>query len=383
MPQRHSCLFVFATCVTATSTLAVPLQALGPGEGRLKVIAWPGYLERGDSDKRYDWLSAFERDTGCKVSITTAATSDAMIALMNKGEHDLVTASGDASLRLILARKVQPLNLKLIPAYATVDPRLQKAPWHVVDGRHYGVPYQWGANFLAYNTRVFSSPPDSWRVVFEAQTFPDGKASKGRIQAYDAPIAIADAALYLMHQQPALGIRDPYELNEAQYAATLALLRAQKPLVQRYWHDVNQQINDFRRGSVVAASAWGFQINALKAQGVPVAGVIPREGATGWADTTMLHATARHPVCAYKWMEYSLNPVLQSALAEWFGSNPAVPSACDTPAPAGTRFCATNGFARMNQIRFWKTPQTRCATQTRCVPYSRWAQDYPAIMAGR
>jgi putative spermidine/putrescine transport system substrate-binding protein len=163
-----------------------------------------------------------------------------------------------------------------------------------------------------YNSKIFPKAPTSWSVVFEPSNLPDGKPNKGRVQAYDGAIYIADAALYLMHKNPKLGIKDPYELNEAQYAAVLKLLRQQKGLTHRYWHDVTVQMNDFKKEGVAVSSAWGYTINTLQAEKFPVAGTIPQEGATGWADTTMLHAQAQHPVCAYKWMEWSLNKNLQS-----------------------------------------------------------------------
>ena len=86
---------------------AAPLQSLGQGEGAVDIVAWPGYIERGETDKAYDWVTGFEQRTGCKVSVKTAGTSDEMVALMNEGGFDLVTASGDASLRLIAGKTVQ------------------------------------------------------------------------------------------------------------------------------------------------------------------------------------------------------------------------------------------------------------------------------------
>ena len=369
--------------LAATTALAAPPKQVGKGEGRVDIIAWPGYIERGETDKSYDWVTRFEKETGCKVNVKTAATSDEMVSLMNKGGYDLVTASGDASLRLVQGKKVQPVNVDLVPSFKTVDDRLRSAPWYVVDGKHYGIPYQWGPNVLMYRTDVFKVAPTSWAVVFEEQALPDGKSNKGRVQAYDGPIYVADAALYLMRKQPDLGIRDPYELNEKQYAAALALLRAQNALKHRYWHDVTVQMSDFKNEGVAASSAWGYQVNALKAEKQPIDSVIPQEGSTGWADTTMMHVDAKHPNCAYRWMEWSLKPEVQSSLAEWFGSNPVVPAACKAKAPGGSDFCTTNGFGRFEQVRFWKTPVAKCQTQGTCVPYSRWVQDYIAIMVGR
>ena len=187
-------------------------------------------------------------------------------------------------------------------------------------------------------------------------TLPDGKSNKGRVQAYDGPIYIADAALYLMAHKPELGIKDPYELNEDQYKAALDLLREQRKLVGRYWHDAMVQIDDFKNEGVVASGSWPFQVNLLKAEKQPVASTIPEEGATGWADTTMMHADAAHPNCAYMWLEHSLSPKLQGDLAAWFGSVPAVPAACKGNALLSDEGCATNGFENFDKIKFWKTP---------------------------
>jgi putative spermidine/putrescine transport system substrate-binding protein len=374
-----------AGCQKKTEEAPAPETAkkeLGAPEGQLDIVAWPGYIERGDTDKSYDWVTQFEKDTGCKVNVKTAGTSDEMVSLMTQGGYDLVTASGDASLRLIRGNTVQPVDISLIPSYSTIDSRLQEAPWHFVDGKHYGTPYQWGPNVLMYNTTVFKEAPTSWNVVLEPSNLPDGKPSKGRIQAYDGAIYIADAALYLMAKKPDLGIKNPYELNEQQYTAAIDLLRAQHPLVHRYWHDANVQVQDFTNEGVVASSSWPFQVNTLVANKQPIASVVPAEGATGWADTTMLHAQAAHPNCAYKWMEWSLNPKLQGDLAAWFGSVPAVPTACENNALLGPEGCKTNGFENFDKIWFWRTPEATCSQGT-CVPYSRWSTDYVALMGGR
>jgi len=367
------------TAVPAQSA-AQPVSAEGL-EGQLSIVAWPGYIERGATDKKYDWVTAFENDTGCKVTVKTAGTSDDMVTLLEQGGYDLVTASGDASLRLIRTGLVQPIDLERVPSYVNVDERLQQAPWHFVDGKHFGTPYQWGPNVLMYSTKAFAAPPTSWSVVFEEQRLGDGKSNKGRVQAYDGAIYIADAALYLMAKEPELAIKDPYELNEEQYAAVLELLRQQHPLVHRYWHDTNVAVQDFTDAGVVVSGSWPFQVNTLVANRQPIASVIPAEGATGWADTTMLAAKAKHPNCAYKWLEWSLNARVQGDIAAWFGSVPAVPSACKENSLLGDHGCATNGFDDFDKIHFWRTPAAECSSGT-CVPYSRWATDYAAIIKG-
>ena len=301
-----------------------------------------GYIERGETDKDYDWVTQFEADTGCKVNVKTAGTSDEMVSLMTQGGYDLVTASGDASLRLIRGSTVQPVDISRSAALrqrrstrlqgSAVALRRRQALRRAVpvgperaDVQHQGV--QEGADVVV-----------AW--CSSEQKLPDGKSNKGRVQAYDGPIYIADAALYLMTKKPDLGIKDPYELNEAQYTAVLELLRKQHPLVQRYWHDANVQVQDFTNEGVVASGSWPFQVNTLIANKQPIASTVPAEGATGWADTTMLHASAKHPNCAYKWLEWSINAKVQGDVAAWFGSvpvgarRPAKATSCSAPRAA-------------------------------------------------
>jgi putative spermidine/putrescine transport system substrate-binding protein len=374
-----STLLAVALCLSSAQVTSV-----GDSEGQVNIVAWAGYIERGETDPAYDWVTGFEADTGCKVNVKTAATSDEMVALMNEGGFDLVTASGDASLRLIRGKTVQPIDVALIPSWSSVDERLQNSPWHTVDSMHYGVPYQWGSNVLAYNTEVFKDgPPTSWSVVFEETTLPDGQSNKGRVQAFDGPIYIADAALYLMKHKPELGITDPYELDRAQFDAALELLRQQRTLVGRYWHDAFVQIDDFTNEGVAASSTWPFQVNLLVGAEQPIASTIPEEGATGWADTTMMHAEAANPNCAYKWLEHSINPKLQGDLAAWFGSVPAVPTACEGNELLGIEGCKTNGFEDFSKIHFWRTPVAQCAEGKECVPYHEWVTKYIAILGGQ
>jgi putative spermidine/putrescine transport system substrate-binding protein len=362
-----------------------PLQEIGEGEGALSIVAWAGYIERGEYSPDYDWVTQFEADTGCLVSQKVAATSDEMVALMNEGGFDLVTASGDASNRLISGGRVQEINIGLIPSYSAIDERLQNAPWHTVDGVHYGVPYSSGQNILMYNTDIFGDqPPTSWDVVFEEMTLPDGESNRGRIQAYDGPIYVADAALYLMSTRPELGITNPYNLTRDQFNAAIDLLRQQRTLINRYWHDAFVQMDDFTNEGVAASGSWPFQANVLKFAGAPIDKVVPVEGATGWADTTMLHVDSEHPNCAYMWLEWSLNPKVQGDLAAFFQNIPVRLDACEGNELLGADGCVNNGLNDFDKIWWWRTPTTDCGDgRMECVPYHEWVTSYIAVIGGR
>ncbi|HSR21889.1 MAG TPA: ABC transporter substrate-binding protein [Anaerolineales bacterium] len=390
--------FVLAACgpaaTQAPAAPEAPAAAEAPAaeapstelEGELSIVAWAGYVERGETDPNYDWVTQFEADTSCSVSVKTAATSDEMVALMNEGGFDLVTASGDASNRLIAGGTVQPIDISRIPSYSAIDERLQNAPWHTVDGVHYGVPYSSGENILMYNTDVFGDqPPTSWDVVFEEMTLPDGQSNKGRIQAYDGPIYVADAALYLASKRPELGITDPYSLTREQFDAALELLRQQRTLINRYWHDAFVQMDDFTNEGVAASGSWPFQANYLKYfSNQPIEKVVPVEGATGWADSTMLHVDSEHPNCAYAWMEWSLNPKVQGDLASWFSNVPVRLDACEGNELLGPDGCKLNGLDDFDKIYWWRTPTADCGDgRMECVPYHEWVTNYIAVIGGR
>jgi putative spermidine/putrescine transport system substrate-binding protein len=363
-----------APAVTVAPTAAV-------GEGEVDIVDWAGYVERGANDPKYDWVTGFEKATGCMVKVKDAATSDEMVQLMNSGGFDLVTASGDASLRLVYGKSVQEIDVTRIPSYKNVDPRLQDAPWHTVGGKHYGVSYQWGPNVLMYNTKVFATPPTSWDVVFKEMTLPDGKSNKGRVQGYVGPIYIADAAMYLKAHNPELGITDLYELTQPQFDAAIALLREQRKIASKYWGDYLGQIEDFKTEGFVAAPSWPLQVNLLQADKQPIASTIPQEGATGWSDTTMMSSKAPHPNCSYLWLEHSIDPKLQGDLASWFGSNPAVAAGCTASDLLGPDGCKANGYDLFDKIEVWRTPIADCGYgRSDCVAYDKWVEAFTAIV---
>ncbi len=258
------------------------LTELGEGEGEVNLIAWAGYVEDGSTDPEVDWVTGFEEETGCSVNVKLGNTSDEMVALMQSGEYDGVSASGDATLRLIAGGEVSPVNTDLIPNYADVFPDLKDQPHNTVDGVPYGVPHGRGANLLVYNTDAFSAAPDSWGVMFEADS-----PAKGGVSVYDSPIYIADAALYLMATQPDLGIENPYALDETQFAAAVDLLNQQKDLAGQYWSLYTDQQAALEAGSVTAGTTWQVIVNLAQGNGAKIDAFKPdggRHGLVGHVD---------------------------------------------------------------------------------------------------
>src|SRR3954465_6643559 len=221
-----------------------PATSVGKGEGKLNIIAWAGYAEDGSTDPKVDWVTPFEKATGCQVNVKTGNTSDEMVTLMRTGNYDGVSASGDATLRLIAGGDVAPVNTDLVPNYADIFEALKNQPFNSVDGQMYGIPHGRGANLLMWRSDKIKQAPDSWSAVFD-----QASANQGKVTAYDNPIYIADAALYLKATKPDLKIDNPYELDAKQFQASVDLLKQQRQNVGEYWSDYTKEQAAFANGN--------------------------------------------------------------------------------------------------------------------------------------
>jgi putative spermidine/putrescine transport system substrate-binding protein len=350
-----------------------PLTSVGKGEGHLSLIAWEGYAQP-------QWVKPFTAATGCKVSVKYAGSSSEMVSLMANGggQYDLVSASGDADLRLIYGGDVKPINIKLIPSWSEFHPFLQSPPFNTINGVHYGISYEFGPNVLLYSTKVFPKAPKSWSVLYNPKY-------KGKITVPDNPIQIADAALYLSKIEPSLHITNPYELTEHQFTDAVSLMKEEHPLIKKYWDLASQEISLFQNGEAVVGAAWPYQTNTLVAAGAKVADTIPSQGATGWADTWLLAKDAPDPNCAYKWMAYVSTPKIQAEEAVYFGETPANTLACPIMNTLQKGACAAYHAnapeAYFSTIKFWQTPLAACGNgKNDCVDFTQWQQAWTQII---
>jgi len=359
-------------CGSSNSSSSLPTK-IGAGEGQLNLVAWEGYAEP-------QWVKPFERETGCVVHPKYAGSSDEMVTLMRQGgggQYDMVSASGDASLRLIKGGNVRAVNVALVPEWKNFIPELQSPPHNTVDGVHYGVSLQWGPNTLLYNTKSVTPAPTTWAAIY-------GSKYKGAVTVPFNPIQIADAALYLSKTQPSVGITDPYELTEAQLNAAVSLLKKQRPLVKKYWTGVADEVELFKSGDAIIGAAWPIQKNSLEAAKVPVKELIPPEGTTGWADTWMISAHAKHPNCAYKWINWVSRPQVQAQQALSYGETPANTKACPymeaIKKGSCSKYHANAPTAYFKSIKFWKTPVKDCGNgKEDCMDYSVWQKKWTEI----
>ena len=359
---------------------SVGLKEIGKGEGALNLIIWEGYAERGANDPVYDWVTPFEKETGCIVKTTSMTDSPNGVQLLQSGQYDGGSFSGDASVRLMVGGEVAPINVDLLTNYANVFAGLKNKPHNSLDGVPYGVPHGRGANVMMWNTDVVKSAPTSWDPVWEG-----GAAYKGKISVYDSSIYIADAALHLMATKPELGIKNPYQLNDAQFAAAISLLEKQRDNGAVYWGTANDQIQGFASGDLVVGTTWQYQANMLAGESVKVDTTLPAEGSTGWSDTWMMATKAAHPNCMYLWMNHMMSAQANALATIWFGEAPTSQAACDYAETVSPGHCATfhaTDEAYFKNVWYWETPREDCGdadAATTCKTQDDWVAAWTAL----
>jgi putative spermidine/putrescine transport system substrate-binding protein len=377
--KRHLSV-VLGLMAVLTLVVAVPAGAGSNNEGKVSILAWPGYAEDGSTDKAYDWVTPFEKKTGCKASVKTFGTSDEAFQLFSTGQYDTVSASGDSSLRSVANGDAAVIKTSKIKSYDDLAPFLVEQQNNSVANKVFGVPHGWGANLLMYNTDVVTPAPTSWGAVFDADS-----PYAGEVTAYDSPIYIADAALYLSKTQPDLGITNPYSLDQQQFDAAVDLLKGQKGIIGEYWSDYLKEEEAFIKGSLVLGTTWQVITNVVQGDDTapPVEAIVPEEGSTAWSDNWMIHSDAENPKCAYAWVNWITSPKVQAEVAEYFGEAPANLKACDeTSEPTHCETYHADDPTYYEQLHYWTTPTTKCLdgrADVKCVPYKEWTAAWDEI----
>ncbi len=367
---------------TASQAPSLP-TSVGDGEGAVSVLAWPGYAEDGSTDPAVDWISSFETETGCTTTVQVFGTSDEAFTLFqtNPEQFDVISASGDATLRLVAGGFVQPVNTDIIPSYAQIFDDLKNKDYNTVDGVHYGVPHGRGANLLMWRTDLVDPAPTSWSDMFD----PDSPYA-GKFSVYDAPIYIADAAVVLMGSDDDHGITHPYSLDESQLAAAVDLLKAQKPAVGEYWSDYTKQIDSFTNGNTTVGTTWQVIANVLQGAETPVDVTLPAEGATGWSDTWMINSKTEHLNCAYKFVDHITSAEVNIQIAEYFGEAPGNRESCalaTNPEHCDIYHAAETEY--WENVWYWTTPVEECLdgrTDVKCTDFADWVAAWQDVRAG-
>jgi putative spermidine/putrescine transport system substrate-binding protein len=372
---------------TATAPGASPSSS-PPSRGLIRLVVTPGPVQNGNVDPRNDWVTPFEKRTGCQVQLKNATTDAQVVNYVNQGigrsYYDGVLADPEVLGQLIEAKAVQPLNVQRITGYSQISPRLRNAPGEVSGGKVYGVPYIWDSYVTGYDVGKVKPAPQGWTSLFAP-----GSASRyaGKITVPDSPVTLALAALYLKSAQPSLGISDPFELTKPQLAAAQQAVSAVRRHVGTFWTQDSSVIGQLGDGQDLLGAVLSHQIVQLSRAGLPTAGVPMPSAAAGAgpavADVQSWIVTSQAPEtpCMYQWLSWSVSNYVQERVSAWSNEAPASPAACRGAAVANCAAFRETSLPTARNIVFDHLPVSDCGNgQTGCTDYPQWQSDWRHVI---
>jgi len=294
--------------------LALPAQAADT----LRVLAWPGYADP-------DIVKAFEQRHRVTVQVTVVGSDETLwerVSTRDGGDFDVFAVNTAELKRYLDKGLVVPLDLAHIPNVAQQQPRFRDRfaiPNLMRDGAVYAVPYTYSEMGLIYDRKQFAQPPDSIAALWDPRW-------RGRVLAFDTGgHNFSIAAL-------ALGLPNPFQLDDAAYKATAAHLVALRRNVLTFYSLPEESVELFRDHHVALLFAnYGTQqVQQLKKAGADIGYVIPKEGALAWLDCWTITRGARNKALAEAWIDYMLERPVSRVLTERQGlANTLDPSAID------------------------------------------------------
>ncbi len=361
--MRRLLLVVLAALATTGGAAGMRRAFPAQGEGRLDLIAFPGYAEAGGDDPRVNWVTPFVQQTGCKVHVRTVRSSTELLEVVSSGHYDGVAAFGDVTQVLTGGHEVEPIEVGRLPHYAAVYPALKRLPQNHDGGAIVGIPHGRGPELLLWRTDVVRPAPSGWRAVYDHRYV-------GRVGLRDEAIELALAATQL-------GIRTPYELDRAQFRRVVRAAANQSADAGFYWQDLTNALAAYTGGNAVVGQATPRLAALLRADSVPVATAVP-PGSAGRSASWMVLAKARHPKCMYLWLDYIISPKPNAASARYLHEAPATPGACAYMRCAAVHAGDERYWSRLS---FWRTPRQACGggRGDSCADWFDWSDAWARI----
>jgi spermidine/putrescine transport system substrate-binding protein len=275
----------------------------------LNYLSWPGNADPSI-------VGEFEKANNCKIRIKEYVGGDQMMAVVNQsppGTYDVVLADAEYMHLLKAADFIEELN----PAdYPLKDlwPEFQKFPLHWFDGKLYGVMLDFGYLGLSYNTKAFTAKEVSSYAVLWSEK------AKGKVGLFDWYLP-SMGCMSLSN-----GNRPPFDIDAAKFEALKKKMFSLKPQTSGFYTiaDIFSSMTNGRAQLIPGIGEWitlGLRMN-----GVPVDTIIPDEGGLQYTESlSIVKGTAKRDL-ARKFIQYSLTPRAQVAMATKVDNKKSIPS---------------------------------------------------------
>ena len=315
-------------------------STLGLAAADLHVLNWQGY----GTDEAWA-VKLFEQRTGCKVVHDYFNSEQEMLTKLrtNPGTYDVVLINSVFTRQAATEGLIQPIDTSKITNWKDLSPKLRDSPYLNADGKTYGVSWVWGVTSFAYNTDVIKTKPDSIEVLWDP-------AHAGRVGWRDDPVEAVAFGAIATGQDP----NNPADLDKVRQK-----LLALKPQLKTFWSSEDEWNKHLAGKDFDVATYWsGSAARSAKAFHLPVAFVVPKEGAIGWFDGLSLAANAPNADCALKFIDFMVSPEFYVKWDTDVGAPASANQAADDKLPADAFNRVVMGQPGMQERLFYMAPLT-------------------------
>ncbi|HMN28493.1 MAG TPA: extracellular solute-binding protein [Caldilineaceae bacterium] len=266
-----------------STTPAAPAQ--------LHVLNWQGY----GSDEPWA-IEQFEKQHNVKVVHDYFNSEDELLTKLrtSPGTYDVVLPNIAYVPPAIADGLLQPIDVTQLAVWSHLPDSFKSLPEIQQGGQTYAVPWVWGATSLVYNTEKFPAGINSLNALWD----PQYAGQVGFEDNYEDAVIFAALAAGL---KPA---NQPQDLE-----AVRTKLEALSPNVGALWQTEDEFNRLFSSGEITLGVYWsGATARAKNQLGLPIAFVIPPEGAIGWTDAWAIPTAAPNPTMARAWIDYMSSP---------------------------------------------------------------------------
>ena len=269
---------VLASLGVATVTMPMwPRSARAAAEDHPNVFTWEGW----DSQSHHE---EYFRKHGEYPNFSIFGDEEEAFAKIRAGAQFDVTHPCSYKVEIWRdAGILQPIDVSRLGHWGDIIPSLKEIPGMTTEnGDIWFVAADWGLTSVLYRPDLVDpeyQEEETWGILWDERY-------KGRLSMSDSLIdGVMVAAIYG-------GAKDPFNMTEDEVEVTRELLRKQLPLLRYYWTSPTDLENSMAAGELVATSSWNDAFTALKAEGVDVKYMTPKEGAMTWVCGFCLMADA-------------------------------------------------------------------------------------------
>ncbi|MDD2463622.1 MAG: extracellular solute-binding protein [Desulfobulbus sp.] len=249
-------------------------------------------------------LTAFTKETGIKVNISTYDSNEAMYAkvkLVGKG-YDLVVPSSDFVGLMRREGLLFPVDTKKIPNFSLIASRFTNQSFDPNNG--YSVPYMWGSTSLAVNTALLpkgtvEKTADLWKPEL-----------KGKLLLPNDLREVLGIGLKVLGYS--INETNPEHLRQA-----YEKLRTLMPQVRVFDSDSPKQA--LLSGEVAAGLVYNGEAYIANGENDAIQYIYPQEGFSLWLDSFCIPKGAEHIEEAYKFIDYVLKAEVSATISESMG----------------------------------------------------------------